>query len=750
MSLKILFRIRYFACKPFHGLFVPPNKVRLNLSGTEVTPSTPTHIDKIENFEMDLSAVKEFSQPFDQLPIGLKTPTANIRSQSHTPASAELKVKQNDLMSLKEQISAVRSHLNNQPSNQEAVSNVVSKLTSMLDSYEKVAGEYESLLKQSIMAKKAGKLDGSINRLEVEVSDLSREKTHLFSEIERLRSELHSEIQSKEQFKHRLESQEALFNQLHQRLQTEERSRLALEEENQRLRFENTKTKTELDIEHAMEEEQRRRSAEHDAQIREMRVRFEAELHQKKLQVADLQNEVALLKQTEKILEEELKNRSSRLAAQDESELQRENRQLVEQVSQYRHQAEEYRKKYEEVIASKARAEDSFRAELEAFKQLRDQIAPRSDAHHAIELNEKLSKYRSENQELSRCLDSANNEIDRLTALSNELELRLHEKEKRISGLSERIQELEKRVLEDSIAQRNSPNLEHEVKLLNDQLSEARIRLNTPNDQVHALKRKVTLIEREKELLEEQLRNARVTVYSQGELQTFSGFIQSLKRHIESEILGLEPMKMTLSDVIRAKEIVDILIRVTEDVRLKVLSHLGQVEDVIKQRHPSAKPSIAPEATAPETVKIDRVNRFGLNDSDLRKRLDFHGGNSTSSARCLPEPLGVVNTSLFSKTFDSETRTPTASASLATAAGLTGSFSDYLRPLPSQPPLSSQSSSKQPFKVHEPLRCNLCHDYGHDSLSCTDYLSGTESDDIVLNDLRNNLRNRRYYNVSSR
>lgn len=692
--------------------------------------------------------MKDKDERMDHLPIGLKTPTSNIKSQSFTPVSSESKDKQNDLVSLKEQIASVRAELQLSSANQETVTDIVSKLNSLLDTYEKVAAEYEALLKQSIMAKKAGKLDGSINRLEVEKNQLS-------AELERMRTELYNEIQSKEQLKMRLDAQEASSSQIQQRLHSEERARLALEEENQRLRFENTKAKTELDVEHTLEEEQRRRAIEHDNQIRELKLRYDAELHQKKLQVADLQNEVALLKQTEKILEEELKSRTSRIPPQDESELQRENRLLTEQVAQYRRQSEEYRKRYDDLYSAKQLEEDSYRKEIEAIKQRHAEAGARIDEQQLADLNEKLRKARSENEELSRSLKTARNEADRLVAQVSELESRVHDKDKRIVRLAEHVRELEQRVLEESTVKTHSQDLENEVKLLSEQLADARIRLNAPNEQVNNLKRKISLIEREKELLEEQLRHARVAAVSQNDPHTFSGFIQSLKRHIDTEVLSLEPMKMTLSDVIRSKEIVDILTNVTEDVRIKVLSHLGQVEEVIRQRQPTVRPSFPAEPRAPETVKIDRSRNFELVDGDVRRRLDFRADTQdpATSSRYLREPLGVVNTSIFSKNFETE-RSATAAAPPASlvSAGSNGPISDYLRPLPTQPSYGTQYS-RQNLKVQEPMRCNLCHEYGHDSLSCTDYLSSSENDDAVLNDLRNNLRiNRssRFYNIGSR
>lgn len=719
-------------------------------------PGTPNHIERLENLQMDFGPTE-----LDVLPVGLKTPTSNVRSQYNTPGSVEIRAKQNDLELLKQQISSVRADLST-PSklnlqNQDTASGIVTRLAGMLESYEKVASEYESLLKQSIMAKKAGKLDGSISRMQDEVSALNKDKSNLQSELDQVRANLYNEMQSKEHFKKSLESQEQTILQLQKRLQAEEKARLSLEEENQRLKYDNTKVRTELDIEMTMEEEQRRRSVEHENQIRELRARFEADLHQRKLQIADLQNEVELLKQTEKILEEELKSRSARPAQaipQDESELHRENRKLSEQVAQFRRQAEEYQKLYEETASAKQRAEDSYRKELETFKQLRQETMSDSETENIrrqyeqklSEVAEKLRQAKAENDELSWSAKSAKSDAESLKGIVSEFEARIQDKDKRMLGLSERIQELEKRVLDESGASRETLSelesskraLEDNVRRLSEELAEARISLNGPNEQVVNLKRRVALIEREKELLEEQLRNARLSAYSRGEFQTFSSFIQGLKRHIDGEILSLDPMRMSFSDVVRAKEMVDVLMKVTDDVRIKVLTHLSQVENVIKQRQ-------APSAF-PETVKIERVRNYDISDAELRRRLEF--SNSEQSSRYLKEPLGVVNTKIFNKSVDVPSRSyGKPNASLVTA----DSVSNYMRPLPSQQAFPVHpSSTRQILKVQEPVRCNLCHEYGHDSLSCTDYLSGTESDDLVLNDLRSNLRNNRLYNVTAR
>lgn len=730
--------------------------MRLNLSGNSIEPGTPNHIERLENLQMDFGPSE-----LDALPVGLKTPTSNVRSQYNTPGSVEVRTKQNNLELLKQQISSVRadlstpSKLNSQ--NQATASEIITKLAGMLDSYEKVASEYESLLKQSIMAKKAGKLDGNISRMQDEVSALNKDKSNLQSELDQVRANLYSEMQSKELFKKRLESQEQAILQLQQRLQVEEKARLNLEEENQRLKYDNTKVRTELDIEMNMEEEQRRRSLEHENQIRELRARFEADLHQRKLQIADLQNEVALLKQTENILEEELKSRSTRpvqAIPQDEFEWNRENRKLSEQVSQFRRQAEEYQKLYEETASAKQRAEDSYRKELETFKQLRQETISDSETENIrrqyeqklSEVAEKLRQAKAENDELSWSAKSANSDAESLKGIVSELELRIQDKDKRMSGLSERVQELEKRVLDESDASRETLSelesskraLEDNVRRLSEELAESRISLNGPNEHVINLKRRVALIEREKELLEDQLRNARLSAYSHGEFQTFSSFIQGLKRHIDGEILSLDPMRMSFSDVVRAKEMVDVLMKVTDDVRIKVLTHLSQVENVIKQRQ-------AP-SPFPETVKIERVRNYDISDAELRRRLEF--SNAEQSSRYLQEPLGVVNTKIFNKSADVPSRSyGKPNASLVTADSVT----NYMRPLPSHQAFPVHpSSTRQILKVQEPIRCNLCHEYGHDSLSCTDYLSGTECDDLVLNDLRSNLRNNRLYNVTAR
>ena len=59
----------------------------------------------------------------------------------------------------------------------------------------------------------------------------------------------------------------------------------------------------------------------------------------------------------------------------------------------------------------------------------------------------------------------------------------------------------------------------------------------------------------------------------------------------------------------------------------------------------------------------------------------------------------------------------------------------------------SQPSTASLVRAHEPVRCNLCQEYGHDALSCPDYLSGTESfsEDLFLKDVRNSkLNNSRF------
>ena len=68
----------------------------------------------------------------------------------------------------------------------------------------------------------------------------------------------------------------------------------------------------------------------------------------------------------------------------------------------------------------------------------------------------------------------------------------------------------------------------------------------------------------------------------------FNGIVQNLKRFVETEVLSLDPLRMTMHDVLRAKELVEQLIRASEEVRMRVLGHLGQVEDVVRFRNSSS------------------------------------------------------------------------------------------------------------------------------------------------------------------
>ena len=208
--------MRYFTCEPFHGLFVPPNKARLNLSGdskfgdgmfsrrlsttTMGTPNkpnsiyestrTPSNLDKIENLQMDFSAVKDISDSFGS-PTGLKTPTANVKSQQNTPATNELKSSHGDIFRLRDQIMSIKNDLKSDSgsgNSRETVDAIVNKLSGMLETYEQVSSQYESQLKQFLMARKASKLDSSTNSEDLTIK-FNQEKEQLLTDCVNLRSE---------------------------------------------------------------------------------------------------------------------------------------------------------------------------------------------------------------------------------------------------------------------------------------------------------------------------------------------------------------------------------------------------------------------------------------------------------------------------------------------------------------------------------------------------------------------------------
>lgn len=643
----------------FNDVVVTKTNKSSGMAAESYIPSgTPNHIDRIDNLKMDFSAVKDISDTFgkDEHP-GLKTPTANVKSQMNTPSSTELKISQTDMTRLRDEILSVKRDLEQTQTsgqqfsspigaNQGVINSIVSKLSNMLEMYEQVAAQYEVQLKQFLMAKKASKMDSSINnsnntaRLEEEIGMLLKEKEGLFNEFDRNRNQLYEEIQRNEQYKERLRALEH-DNSEYQRLLQEK------DEIMRELSFERTKVKTEIDIEHTMEEEHKRRVREQERQyeklISDLKSRHELELHQKKLQAADLQNEIAFLKQSEKVLEEELNNRRSR-TSKDESDIIAENRKLHDETFSLSKQMIELKKSLEESQLAKQRTEEKL-AEM---------------TEHEALVNDRYKQVRSDNDELKWALDSSKKEIDRLTGLLQEQAQSLSEKDKKVESFSERIRDLEKSQVQE---------YEQEIKRLNSLLSEEKIRGSGPLEQVVQLKRKISLIEREKELLEEQLKMKRLSAYSQGEFQTFSSFVQGLKRHIEAEILSIEPMRLTLADVIKSREMVEILIKVTEDVRIRVLKHLAQVEDVIKSRTTGfnltddrssllSKPGISQQpyqqyqsqsqsqsqsqdvGSQVETVKIERIRNFDIPaqvPSNSIRRLEF-----SSDSRYLREPLGVT------------------------------------------------------------------------------------------------------------
>lgn len=780
-SLLNIFSVRYFTCEPFHGLFVPPNKARLNLSGdskfgegmfsrrlsnpivSSGTPNkqsafgpigTPNHLDKIENLQMDFSAVKDISDTFGAQPAGLKTPTANVKSQHNTPGTSDLKNTQNDIYRLKDQILSLKADLKSDSTasnSRETVDAIVNKLSGMLEAYEQVSSQYENQLKQFLMARKVSKLDSTnsddlINKYNQEKTQLLDEFDKLRAEYEKVRNDLFNEIKENDQLKTRFNALEDELMRLRNKISQQE-------EELQRSRFESTRAKTELEIELSMEEEQRKRSIEHENEIKILKARHEEELKQKKMIISDLQNEVAFLKQSEKVLEEELNSRRYRASSEESG--QDEVRKLSDDLFAAKRQAEDFKRLWEDAQASKMRSEEYYRGEIE---RIRKEIGSENGQFDELkrdlkELGGRLKQTRADNEELTWALETSRKESERLNSLIEEQAEKLTEREKKLSAFSERIRELENR--------RETEGLEAEIKRLTSELGEEKMKSSAPMEQVIALKRKVALIEREKELLEEQVRTVRLSAYSQGEFQTFSTFIQGLKRHIEAEILSIEPLKLTLQDVVRAKEMVDILLKVTEDVRVKVLNHLSQVEEVIKSRFSHQEQATTTSSTNNpsyngdvETVKIERVRNYDSGSlADLRKRIDFRTTEPVPENRTLREPLGVTSvpsaSNLLSSTSGRFNRTPTD----YDLENRMNNFRNLVSDLRSRHTSNSSSTggnvrsySNNLIRAHEPLRCNLCQEYGHDALSCPDYLSGTESfsEDLFLKDVRNSKYSSRF------
>ena len=745
---------------------------------------TPNHLDKIENLQMDFSAIKDISDSFGSgsEPSGLKTPTAHVKSQNGTPASSELKSTQNDIFRLRDQILAIKSDLNSSGSvsnsdNRETINLIVNKLSGMLERYEQVSAQYENQLKQFLMARKASKLD----------SNPGEELEKLRIEYEKVRNDLYHEIKENDQLKNRFIGLEDEISRQKQKLAQQE-------DEIQKGRFESARTRTEQEIEMIMEEEHRKRTIAHENELKIMKSRHEEEVRQKKMVIADLQNEVAFLKQSEKVLEEELNSRRYRLDQQNPSDEKTEIRKLSDDLFAAKRQAEEFKRLWEDAQTAKMRSEEYYRGEIDRVRKESHVADDQFDElrKDLKELGGRLKQTRADNEELTWALETSRKENEHLSGMIEEQAQKLSEREKKLQSFSDRIRELEGRELQS----REVEGLQNEIKKLTIEIGEERMKASGPIEQLSALKRKIALIEREKELLEEQLRTSRLSAYSQGEFQTFSSFIQGLKRHVEAEILSIEPLKLTLQDVVRAKEMVDILLKVTDDVRIKVLNHLSQVEEVIKSRFMPTESTVnsgpsgdasSSFVSAAETVKIDRgVRNYDLNSlNDLRRRIDFRNDRSESTAnsyepsRTLREPLGVTSVpsssaavnNRFSRSNSSDSdlesrmnnfrslvsdlrsRSSAASghsdATASTKASITGSrpatyynhHSQY-----SSHQYGPPSTASSLVRAHEPVRCNLCQEYGHDALSCPDYLSGAEtfSEDLFLKDVRNSKFNSRF------
>ena len=429
------------------------------------------------------------------------------------------------------------------------------------------------------MARKASKLDSSssddlVNRLNQEKSQLLNELENIRTEYEKVRNNLYTEIKENDSLKGRFMDLEDEISRI--KIEASQKE----EEFQQKLKYENDRNRTESEIESVLEAEQRKRTAEHEKELSSIKMRHDEEIRQKKLLIADLQNEVAFLKQSEKVLEEELNSRRYSSSSNSGSGRSDEN---SEELFNAKRQVEEFKRLWEDAQAAKMRSEEYYRGEIERARK--EAISSENEQFEELkrdlkELGGRLKQTRADNEELAWALETSRKECERLNGLIEEQAQKLSERERKLLSFSERIQQLESRELES----READGLQAEIRRLKIEIGEEKAKATGPLEQINSLKRKILLIEREKELLEEQVRTGRLSAYSQGEFQTFSSFIQGLKRHIEAEILSIEPLKLTLQDVVRAKEMVDILLKVTEDVRIKVLTHLSQVEDVIRSR----------------------------------------------------------------------------------------------------------------------------------------------------------------------
>lgn len=752
---------------------------KLNSSTFKET-ATPDHLDKIENYQMDFSAVKDISDSFgsDSIPSGLRTPTAFVKSQNSTPQTNELKSAQNDMLRLRDQIIAIKSDLNssdpsNSVKNRENIDVIVNKLSGMLESYEQVSSQYENQLKQFLLSRKASKMDYTSGRLEEDLSRLNQEKKDLLSELDKVRNELYREIQQNDNLKNQFIDMEKELTSLRDKISEQEMDL-------QKANFENNRVRTELDVEMTMEDERRKRALDHENELKSIKLRHDEELKQKKILISDLQNEVAFLKQSEKVLEEELNSRRFRLSQTSDSPRggsTEEASKLADELYAAKRQIEELKKLWENSQNSKMRSEEYYRSEIERIRA----DSSKSDEYEELqrdlkEITGRLKQTRADNEELAWALETSRKETERLNALISEQAEKLQERDKKLSVFSDRIRDLESR----EIQCQEIDVLQESVKKLTVELEDEKIRSSVPLEQVSSLKRKVSLIEREKELLEEHIRTYRLAAYSQGEFQTFSSFIQGLKRHVESEILGIEPMKLTLQDVVRAKEMIDILLKVTDDVRVKVLNHLSQVEDVLRSRTSFSRPENtmdSNEVSVAETVKIDRFRNYdNSNLSDLKKRIDFRSDQSaldrprtneysrpfnpadnyrtSSEMRTLREPLGVTSIPGASNGLSRSRASADDFGNSTNLENRMNNFRSLVSDLKSRQPISAPSTSQLPsqshyhhqkyssnnlVRAHEPIRCNLCQEYGHDALSCPDYLSGADtfSEDLFLRDVRN-------------
>ena len=160
----------------------------------------------------------------------------------------------------------------------------------------------------------------------------------------------------------------------------------------------------------------------------------------KKMQIADLQNEVAFLKQSEKVLEEELNSRRYRLQQTDNSD----NGTLADELFN----AKETRKSSKD--CGKTHRLPNW--DLKSITGVKLNVYVRSHMENRINLKNYGMIWRNlvegwnrraDNEELTWALETSRKETERLNGLIEEQAQKLTEREKKLLGFSDRIRELE-------------------------------------------------------------------------------------------------------------------------------------------------------------------------------------------------------------------------------------------------------------------------------------------------------------------